>query len=327
MTLRILLAPWWVRWALATALIAVLIGGFYLIAAPRTAAAFGPLWGPLALGAFSMAFGAALLALRQPERRQTLAIIDGLDPGQRRRAVAVLRRGPVPEDPAVVAAALRLGAMAEFQRRRLRWPRAVLWVIAAGCVAIGVAAVSGVVATNVRTGWADLVLGTGVLAVALWSRWRWRRLEQQMALLRAAATPAAASGADGAATATRSVRWSLLTVLAGAAVVVAPLMVWPAPARSAQCRTAHAVVSLIYEQRNLLTAPQNHSVAEFRRWSAQLARYAGAVDDPEIAPRVRRIAELADDLVAGIEHDGVADAATLAALVEQDQQLNRACQW
>lgn len=321
------MAPWWVRWVLVTALIAVLVGGFYLVVAPNTAAAVGPLWGPLALGVFSMAFGAALLALREPERRHTLAIMDGLDRDQRRRAVAALRHGSVPEDPVVVTAALRLGVMAEYQRRRLRWPRAGLLALATGCVAIGVAAVSGAVAIDVRTGWADLVLGAGVLAFGLWSRRRWRRLEQHMALLRVAAAPAATSRPENAEAPTRSVRWSLLTLLVGAGVVVAPLIVWPAPARSAQCRTAHAVVSLIYEQRDLLTAPQHHSVAEFRRWSAQLQQYAAAVDDTEIAPRVRRIAELADHLVGGIEHDGVADTATLTAIVDEDQQLNRACRW
>lgn len=322
MKLRMLRAPWWARWSLATGLIAVLIGGFYLAIAPHTVAALGPVWSVVALVGFSVAFSAAILALAEPQRQASLAALSGLDRSQQRQAVAAVRHGPVPEDPDVIAGALRLAAMVEPERRRTRWLWIWLWAGAAVCLVVGLGTLSGLLAFTARTGWVNLTVGSFVVAATAWGRYQRRRFEHRIAQLRAVA-PADMSVDSGADSAPEPPSiWWLLTLIAATAGALTPLVVWPAPVLSAPCRAAHEVVTLIYEQRGLLSAPHDHSVAEFRRWSARLQEYADEVDDADIGPRLQRIADLAEEVVAQREENEGLDEATLRALLAEDQHLD-----
>lgn len=69
-------------------------------------------WATAAAGATGVGYGALITSVRGPIHLRFAATVAGLTVQQRGQALTALRRGDVPSDPRVVAAASRLGALA-----------------------------------------------------------------------------------------------------------------------------------------------------------------------------------------------------------------------
>ncbi len=78
------------------------------VTAPNFLAATGWLWGLIAVVVFSLAFAAPMLVIQNPVRQSYAAALTGLTLQQRTQVMKVLRRGEVPADPHVLAAAIRV---------------------------------------------------------------------------------------------------------------------------------------------------------------------------------------------------------------------------
>ena len=89
--------------------------------------------------------------------------VAGLDLPQRSQVVKALRDGPVPADPRVLAAAIRVGDLSTAYRRRVPlWQRKAAWFVPALWI---VAGLLGFVGHDVRTGltWTAVALLVAVL--------------------------------------------------------------------------------------------------------------------------------------------------------------------
>lgn len=133
--MRILLAPLWVRavcWGLLGA-VAALLGSAFSSESHRPIMLDWPT-GTVLFVVFAVGFGALLTWRTQAVRLPYLAQVEGLSPAQRSAAIRAVTRGPAPEDPEVLKAALRLGQVRLDQykagRRRYQVVMAILVAIA-----------------------------------------------------------------------------------------------------------------------------------------------------------------------------------------------------
>jgi hypothetical protein len=107
-----LLAPLWVRavcWGLLGAVVALLASAF-------SSGSHRPIvldWpsGTLLFVVFAVGFGALMTWRTESARLPYLAQVTGLTSAQRAAAITATTRGPVPDDPEVLKAALRLGTV------------------------------------------------------------------------------------------------------------------------------------------------------------------------------------------------------------------------
>ncbi|ACA57597.1 integral membrane protein (plasmid) [Mycobacterium liflandii 128FXT] len=181
---RLVVAPWWVRVlanGLALAGIAVVFTiGFVAHFVSQTNWA----WATAAAGATGVGYGALITSVRGPIHLRFAATVAGLTVQQRGQALTALRRGDVPSDPRVVAAASRLGALVLAYGRRthpLQW--AFLGAFAAVAVVLRI--------THSQPGFFCLLLVyLAATPTLIWQRRLLKRLPDRLARLHAAASPA-----------------------------------------------------------------------------------------------------------------------------------------
>jgi hypothetical protein len=238
---------------------------------------------------------------------------------QRSQAAKALRRGEIPSDPRVLAAAIRVGNLSLAYRRRVPlWQKRLRWIVPALWIIAGILEFVG---NNVRTGLAWVGLASLVAIQLARTSYKERRLSRRLELLRSAADSnpqalsalAPADAEDSAAPPPRlRIRVALLVVVV-VAVAVAVAMCVRQDRRTPQCRTADSVVDFIHAHPDMLDArlitPGDPGLDKYQQWSAQLQDYSRQVPAGDLAPHLRRIAELATHAV-GLVSEARSDSAS-----------------
>lgn len=242
-------------------------------------------------------------------------VLDGLTTAQRQQVSRVWRHGPVPTDPAVLTAALRLHAVFAQQRQGNRGRRIT------GAVLVGLATL--MLATSAFSEAHQvsfsavmfLLIGvfilTGPTATAIRAKRRQPRLAQLNAAAQSDPTVAAAVArpATPAAPVARGqrVRWAAAAITIAAICIGALEYAMTVSPHRAGCRAVDAVVKEIYQDRGYLLAddavgPGGASVSQFQQWAESMRRHAAEADgDPTTTPHLDRIADLAAHAVTVVE--------------------------
>jgi hypothetical protein len=299
---RLVVAPWWVRWLVNAATFTVALVAICVLGFPGFASA-GWTWPLLSVLAFSVVATALIARARRPIQQSYARTVDGLNLSQRSQAVQALRRGEVPSDPAVLAAAIRIGNLSmAYQRRVPRWQRRVAWCVPVLWVAAGVLAYVG---NNTRGGLIWSALALWIAARLLRASQRARRLPQRLELLRSAAdsSPAALSvlaEAHDSAAPPPSLRFRIAFAVFVAVAVAGGVYVQVRPSRD--CRTADAVVGFIHAHPDMLDStlitPGGPGLDKYQDWSDQLVAYSRQASAPDLAPHLHRIAGLSASALA-----------------------------
>lgn len=304
---RLVVAPWWVHWLLNAAILAVTLSVLGAFVFPGLMA-LGWAWPLLSLVAFSLIVTALLTRARRPVQQSYARIVAGLNLEQRSNVVRALRTGEAPSDPAVLAAAIRVGDLsAAYLRRVPPWQRRLAWLVPLLAAA---AAVLEFVGHDARLGlvWAALAL---LVAIRLGRTTRAaRQLPQRLELLRSAAnsSPQALSALrhpHDSPAAPAGLRYRIAVVVVAVAAGAAGGMAGYLQGRpSHDCRTADAAVNYIHAHPDMLDpwliTPGGPGLDEYRDWSDQLVAYSHRVSAPELAPHLRRIAELSTNAVSTV---------------------------
>ncbi|OHV06681.1 hypothetical protein [Mycobacterium talmoniae] len=323
---RLLDGPWWLRWLVRSLVTVIGVSAYYALLFPLTPRAMG--WGGATvwLAGVSLAFGAAVTALYAPTSRGYRAALAGLSGPQRRQAVRSLRRGGIPDDPAVVAAALRLGALLDAYRQRMSWlQRTSPWWLSA--LALGALTVA--FAGGLRQRWVYAAVAVAVVAVSLRTRNARRRRQHRLELLRAAVGPDRAPALDqdvSAASPPRTVPMVALLVVFTAAFGL-PIYLWPSRQFRADCRTADGLVRFLFEHQALLD-PQSitrdePTFGDYQDWSDHLQSYSSRISVAELAPHAQRIAALGKQAVAQVRDIRESPAGMAASEVARRQAIYR----
>lgn len=345
---RLVVAPWWVLWLVNAATFTVTLSVICGLGFPGFAAS-GWTWPLLSVLVFSVIVTALLTRARLPIQQGYARTVTGLNLAQRSQAVKALRRGEIPSDPAVVAAAVRIGNLSmAYQRRvparqrRLAWGVPVLWVVAAVLEFVG---------NDVRAGltWSGLALL--VAARMAWAMHNASRLPARLELLRSAAdaSPPALSTLAEAHDFPAAPPGLRFRIAAAVVVVIAVsagvFAVYQQNQPSRDCRTANAVVGFIHEHPDMLDAaliaPGGPGLDKYRDWSDRLVAYSQQVSAPDLAPHLQRIAKISTDavaLVTEVRRDPFAPRSTedmlarqavyhtsMGQLIEEDKALIPPC--
>ncbi len=296
---RLVVAPWWVLWLVNAAtftvtLVVICVLGF------SGFAALGWTWPLLSVLGFSVVTTALITLSRRPIQRSYARTVAGLSLPERSQAVRALRRGEAPSDPAVLAAAIRIGNLSmAYQRRVPRWQKRLAWCVPLLWVVAGVLEFIG---NNPRGGLTWIALALLVAARMAWASQKARRLPQRLDLLRSAAALSpqvlsALADAHDPAAPPPSLRFRLaFATLVSIAVAGAIVAVYQQGQPSRDCRTANAVVGFIHAHPDMLDAslitPGGPGLDKYQDWSDQLIAYSHEVSAPDLAPHLHRIAEL-----------------------------------
>jgi hypothetical protein len=234
-------------------------------------------------------------------------IVAELTVDQRAELDSILKPGPLPADPKVLAAAARLRRLARAHLgRRLLWKS---WAIVVVGVAYGalVIAVLGIAATG-----AFVITAMVILAARVgWAQIRGRRLAPRWAAVVAAAEsdPAAQALLRTATDAPPRLDWRRRVCVMGAVVIYVgafiAIFAGIQSAHLAECDLADTVVDYINDHAELLdgssltdTAPPS---AAYRQWAAQLATYARNSRTSSLGSDLARISDLADRITHNVE--------------------------
>lgn len=292
-------------------------------------------WAPI-IG-FALLAGLAVGALAAWMDRRVVAsyaaVLDGLTADQRGQVTRIWRRGPVPTDPMVLTAALRLHDLSESYRRGNQSRRKT------GVVLIVIATVLLVVSTFGTdrhvpgTALGFLAIGAFLVAAPTATALRARRLQPRLAQLRAAAqsdpvvAAAVAQPVASAAPLTRGqrLRWVVAVLaLVGVCVGALEIAIAVSPHRVG-CRAVNAVVTEVYRGRDDLLAadavgPAGPSLARYQEWSDSLRRMAADGDsDPDAGLYLHRIAVFAAQIVGVVERARQPDQAGSATALAESQ--------
>jgi hypothetical protein len=302
---RLVVAPWWVLWLVNAATFAVTLLAICVLGFPGFAAS-GWTWPLLSVLGFSAIVTALTTRARRPIQQSYARTVAGLSLPQRSQAVRALRRDEVPADPAVLAAAIRLGTLSTAYRRRvppwqkrLAWCVPVLWLVSAVLEFVG---------NSPRSGLAWCGLALLVAARLAWTTRRARRLPGRLERLRSAADSspqalsALADAHDSAAPPpSRQFRIAFVAVVV-VAVAGGIFAVYRQGQPTRDCRTADAVVNLIHAHPDMLDpwliTPGGPGLDKYQNWSDQLVAYSQQVSAPNLAPHLHRIADLSTRAVA-----------------------------
>ncbi|WP_183114144.1 hypothetical protein [Mycobacteroides abscessus] len=310
MPIRLIGLPWWARWVCTSLLMALVMCPLLLISQWDLSVA----WIGSVIG-FCVVVAAISVAFQEQTHRAYSAVLDGAGDAKRAAVVAALWRRRIPADPAVLRYAIELGEILSKVRKdlsSLSWP--AMWV--------GIVLLQVLPGHNLSSaiGWA---LWASLLVPFLLSQWYVaRRQERHIALLGAAANGQSAD--SGPFLGKRDRLW-LAVIAAGLVACVVGLAVtferqWP----RRDCEQTHDVIVAVNE-RNWLTNGRlvvqgGPSVADYQGWSDQLQREAAKMTTPDVAPHVRRIAELSVQ-VTDLVRSAYAAAPTSSAAEAADREV------
>ncbi|WAC90236.1 hypothetical protein [Mycobacterium sp. Aquia_213] len=324
---RLVVAPWWVLWLVNAAIFTVTLSVICALGLPGFAAS-GWTWPLLSILVFSMIVTALMTRARRPIQQSYALTVTGLDLAQRLQAGKALRRGEIPTDPVVLAAAIRIGNLSmAYQRRVPRWQRRLAWVVPVLWV---VAATLEFVGNNARAGLTWIGLALLVAARMAWAIHKARPLPARLELLRSAADSspqalALLAQAHDSAAPPPSLRYRIaFAVVVVAAVFAGVFAVYRQGQPSRDCRTANAVVGFIHEHPDMLDAslitPGGPGLDKYQDWSDQLVAYSQQVSASDLAPHLHRIAKISTDavaLVTEVRRDSFAPRSTDELLTRQ----------
>lgn len=275
--------------------------------------------------------------------------VAGLDQEQLDELARAWKRGPVPDDPAVLVAVLRRRDLLEHYRRRTLRMRFVVAAL------LGVRAFAAVLVNFTRHNYGATVLILALWVVCLlavfWSEIREKLRRPRLMQLRAAADhdPQVSAAITDPVTPMPRPNWRWWTVafavivalvyggLLGTATYFSP--------KERGCRVARSVVHDIYANREWFwttnMGPTGRPLDDYQHLAQQLRDNATAAEGfPDIAPHARRIAELADraaTIVAtarqqtddvsrdALRHDQTAYAQILDAVANEEKPLAQTC--
>lgn len=323
---RLVVAPWWVLWLVNASTVAVVFIGICVLGIPGFTAT-GWVWPLVSVVGFSVLVAAMVTIAQRPVQQSYAPAVAGLSLPQRSQAARALRRGEVPSDPQVLAAAVRVGTLSMAYQRRVtraqrifRWLLPVLWIVAGAL---------GFVGGDTRSGWTWVGLAVLVAILFAWTSYKAPRLSRRLELLRSAAdsSPQAlsvlAEAKDSAAPPVPvrlRVAFSVVVVVVVAAGVAALSL---QDRRTPDCRTADSVVDFIHGHPNMLDStsitPGDPSLDRYQDWSDRLQAYSRQVSSPDLAPHLHRIAELSAEAAALVRDTRRNPSATQSA----DEVINR----
>jgi hypothetical protein len=304
---RLVVAPWWVLWLVSAAVFAAWLCAICALGLPGFGAG-GWMWPLVSIVGFSLIATALLTVAQRPMQQSYAPAIAGLSLPQRSQVAKALRRGEVPADPGVLAAAIRVGSLLLAYRRRVPlWQKRLRWIVPALWI---IAGILGFIGNNIPTGVAWVGLALLVAMQLVRTSYKERRLSRRLELLRSAvdANPQAlsalalADAEDSPAPPPRlRIRVALLVVVV-VAVAAAVALTMLRDRRTPECRTADSVVGFIHAHPDMLDStlitPDGPGLDKYQQWSTQLQAYSRQVPGGDLAPHLHRIAELSAQAVA-----------------------------
>jgi hypothetical protein len=306
MWIRWIMMPWWSRWLLTSTVLLVFYGGITL-AQVLEYPGQPPAWvAPTVIGACLIS--GALGAMNQRARMApSKAVLSGLTADQRGELATAIKPGPLPTDPVILAAALRIKNLARAERKRQ--PLWLAWAViaAANLYAAWLASMPG----SAVVGFALSIVAALYAVLLLWGQVRRRRAHPRWIALAAAVDADAAAAAIVAAAPDVPVKrhfrqWVCL--VAAAAVIGAAYGATNMAIRSAQireCRLAANVVNYVAENKELLDSdrlvakPPPRSA--YQQWAQQLADYATQGKSSSFGPDLVRIGDVADRITRTVD--------------------------
>lgn len=308
-----LLAPWWAIWLANAAAMTATLTVLAFVTLPKMLTAAAWPFNVVALVLAGLVLGVFAPIAQQPMRHAYANSLTGLSPTQRRQAVTALRRNDIPSDPAVLTAAVRVGALHMAYLDRLSQPQktAKRWLPAI-CILNGA---TQFWSHHPRMGFLWLGLTLYYLAYNPFVARRWQQLGPRVERLRAAATDVpqaqtALTETAGGVTRPRRRMWAIWAMIAAMAVCFAvAYYLWGSPfwrhstaAPHGRCDTVDATVTYVSWYPEILRPDtiSNDSVqlSQYQDWAAQLHTHAEAERDPELFKRLANVDELAAHAVA-----------------------------
>jgi hypothetical protein len=313
-----LLAPWWARRLANAVFTAVLSTAFAALFFPGFASAAAWPWKAAAMIGAGLAVSATLAYAQQPLRDSYTTPLTGLTRPQQESAITAVRRGQIPADPAVLAAAIRVGAVSVASLRRgAQQQKTAKWLVPLLYLAPGV---WNLVDGDTRKGllWIGFSVYFAIYFAVL--SFRTRHLPDHVQQLRAAAVvvPAAAAVlAETAGSAPLPPRWqwqwrslpiAVVTVacFVGATYFWGPLTLNPTSLHWRDCATSAKVVEFVDRHPEMLNAeriaPGEPGLPAYQEWTDQLHTFAESVNWAELAQHLDRVADLSAHAVS-VVHD------------------------
>lgn len=292
---------WWIRGLVISAVLtAPLAAGMAVVITNRGVPGAVWLWVLPAVAIVALGSAALLSVLYQPVITNYAAVIHGLDATQRAQLVAAPRPGPLPEDPAVLAAVVRAGHLSGlYGSRRPMWLR---WLV----IAVGAVYGAWTLPSIAGLGIVLLILEAAAAASLAWHMLHSARRRPRLAqLVAAAAADPEASALIAAAEPVVARRAGVRRLLCGGAGVVlyaggwglVAALVMSVPVQSDDCRTADATINYIHDQRTMLDSARitvsGPPLSTYHEWSDQIGRYAAAATRPDIKQPIQPLADLA----------------------------------
>ncbi|WP_431236174.1 hypothetical protein ACQ856_29170 (plasmid) [Mycolicibacterium psychrotolerans] len=306
MWIRWVALPWWARWLVTSVVLLAFYGG---ITAAQVAEHPGrpPAWvAPTVIGACLIS--AALGATNQRARMAPYAaIVADLTTDQQRELAAAIKSGPLPTDPAVLAAALRIKNLARAERQRR--PLWLAWVFIAAVILYAEWLIS--MPSTTVVGAAMNVVAAVYAVLLLWGQVRRRRAHRRWVAVAAAvdadasATAMIAAAQDVPAKRDRR-QWACL--IGAAAVIGGSYGATNVAVRSAQiaeCRLAAGVVNFIADRKDLLDPTHLGSdeppLSDYDQWASRIDSYTAVAQGHSLSPDVTRIRDRAAAVVRDVE--------------------------
>jgi hypothetical protein len=308
---------WWERFLANAATTAAVIAVMAWLMFPAFAMASGWPWKVLAIAGLALAGAASQEVAAWPAARVFGEALTGLSRAQRGQVLEALRDGAVPSDPAVLAAAIRVGAIGQAYQQRYsrsqKRSRILLPTIYVAMAALQFFGYSGTHRVHQALMWLGLAVYFGVYLA--WIAHRGRQLERAVPKLRTAAIDIPAAAAAAAQTPgpvkipSRRIWASLLTVVIVGAGFGAAVWAWGAPfpdPAKPDCRTTREMLYFTSKHEDMFDAhligTGTPALAEYQAWSDGLQTYAQKVSYPAVSGHLKKVAELSEHAVA-VVHD------------------------
>jgi hypothetical protein len=307
----------WERYLANAALVAAVFAFMAWLMFPPFATASGWAWKVLAIAAVGLTAAAAQAVAARPASRIFAEALTGLNRVQRAQVLKALRGKTIPTDPAVLATAIRVGAIGQAYHQRYtqkqkiwRFVLPAIYVVIAALQLIGH---SGAHQIHQALMWLALAVYFG--AYFVWIAHRGRQLDRAQSQLREAAIdiPVAASVAAQTSSPTeippQRIWASLLFVGVIAVGFAGAIWAWGPPfpdPRARACDTVGGLVKFMSVHEDMLDATKistgTPALSEYEQWSKGLQSYAAKASDPALAGHLQKVVELSAHAVA-VVHD------------------------